>query len=365
MRIALVAPLYETVPPTGYGGTERVVAALADELVARGHDVTLFAASGSRTAARLEPMAPAPLRTTMTKVELEQLAPHLHLRMLQEVYHRQAEFDLIHSHVDVWTLPFIDVDAITPTLLTMHGRLDIDLVQQIVPRYPHVDFVSISDDQRRPLRHQPVRWAGTCYNGLQLEPYLQKPLEAGSYLAFVGRITAEKRPDRAIEIANAVGLPLKIAAKIDPMDVAYWTQEIKPLLTRPDIEFVGEINEAEKPEFYAGALATLFPIDWPEPFGLVMVESLAAGTPVIAMGHGSVPEILTHGTSGFICDSVADMIAATGRAAELDPRRCRLEARRFTASAMADQYEALYRRSVDYGPPSRPVIDLRRTTAPT
>lgn len=350
MRIALLSPLYEAVPPPRYGGTERVIGALADELCRRGHDVTLFAAAGSRTAGRLEEASAAPLRMTMTRTELEQIAPHLHLKMLDDVYRRADEFDVIHAHTDIWTLPFIDRTS-TPTVLTMHGRLDLDVVRRVLPMYPSTPLVSISDSQRRPLSGFDLNWVATCYNGLDLESYRRHESTGRDYLAFVGRITAEKRPDWAIEIARRAGMPLKIAAKIDPLDQDYWTEVIEPLVdAAPDVEFIGEIGEDEKPAFYGNAAATLFPIDWPEPFGLVMIESLAAGTPVVALRNGSVPEVLTEGRSGFICGSVDEMVSAVGRLGELSADSCRCEADRFSAAAMTDSYLEVYQRLVGRRP---------------
>lgn len=342
MRIALVSPLYEAVPPPRYGGTERVISALADELCRRGHDVTLYATAGSRTAARLVPMAQRPLRMSMTRAELEHVAPHLHLKMLADVFARAGEFDVIHAHTDVWTLPFME-GCQTPTVLTLHGRLDLDIVRGVLPCYPRVPLVSISESQRLPVADLPLRWVGTCYNGLDLSHYLAQPSSDGGYLAFVGRITVEKRPDWAIEIARQAGVPLRIAAKIDPIDQEYYATEIEPLIESSDhVEFVGEIGESAKPEFFANASATLFPIDWPEPFGLVMIESLAAGTPVVALGNGSVPEVLNHGRSGFICETLDEMIEAVRRRGEISASACRAEARRFTAAAMADRYLEVY-----------------------
>lgn len=349
MRIALVAPLYETVPPTAYGGTERVIAALADGLVDAGHAVTLFACAGSTTKAQLEPMAPAPLRTAMRRQELIEVSPHLHLHMLAEVYRRAPEFDVIHAHTDVWTLPLVHSTDV-PTLITMHGRLDLDTVQRIIPLYPGIPLVSISDSQRRPLDHFPVTWAGTCHNGLALEDYFATPARPGDYLAFVGRLTPEKRPDWAVEVALRSGLPLRVAAKVDPLDEEYFEREIEPLFRAHDIEFLGEIGEASKPEFYAGARALLFPIDWPEPFGLVMVESLAAGTPVIALDNGAVPEVLVDGRSGAICSSIDEMVDAVSSIGAISSEGCRREARRFTAAAMTERYLEIYRSVIDSGP---------------
>jgi glycosyltransferase involved in cell wall biosynthesis len=336
--------LYEAVPPVAYGGTERVIAALANELVRRGHEVTLFAAGGSHTAASLVACSETPLRYSMSRTELEHIAPHLHLQMLADVYQRAeaGEFDMVHAHTDIWTLPFVRSGRV-PTVVTMHGRLDLDVVRTVLPMYPDTPLVSISDHQRRAVDDLPVRWVATCPNGLDLAAYLATPrCTNGEYLAFVGRITPEKRPDWAVEVAARSGRQLRVAAKVDAVDVDYWTAVVEPLFRTRDVEFVGEIGEADKPAFFAGAVATLFPIDWPEPFGLVMIESLASGTPVIALHNGSVPEVLTDGASGFVCDSVEQMAAAVGRLGQLRSDVCRTEARRFTAAAMTDRYLDVY-----------------------
>ena len=341
MRIAQIAPLYESVPPQGYGGTERVIAALCDGLSEAGHDVTLFAAGSSATQARLSPMAPSPLRMCMSRAEMIDVAPHLHLRMLADVYSRGHEFDVIHAHTDLWTLPFVDSTP-TPTVLTMHGRLDLDIVRRVLPDYPHVPLVSISDYQRRPLARWNLDWTATVYNGLDLRRYLATSIGRNDYLAFVGRINSEKRPDLAVEVASRTGYPLRVAAKVDPMDVEYFETEIEPLFAEANVDFLGEIGELAKPEFYAGAAATLFPSDWPEPFGLVMIESLAAGTPVIALRRGSVPEILVDGVTGFICDDEDEMIQAVERLDEIDPDECRRQALRFTKDEMCARYLDVY-----------------------
>ena len=341
MRVALIAPLYETVPPSGYGGTERVVAGLADELVGLGHDVTLFAAGGSHTAARLVAAVPAPLRGSMSRRELIDVAPHLHLQMLADVYRQAERFDIVHAHTDIWTLPFIRLCHV-PTVITMHGRLDIDAVQRVFPLYPDIPLVSISDHQRVALDHFPVRWAGTCHNGLPLDRLLNADPGRGDHLVFMGRITPEKRPDWAVEVARRAGLRLRVAAKVDPLDAEYWRDVIAPLFARNDVEYVGEITEADKPEFLAGARAMLFPIDWPEPFGLVMIETLAAGTPVIALRRGSVPEIVQHGRSGLVCDSLDEMVDAVANSDRISADACRERARQFTSAVMTRRYLEIY-----------------------
>jgi glycosyltransferase involved in cell wall biosynthesis len=341
MRIAQIAPLYEAVPPQSYGGTERVVAALSDGLTDRGHEVTLFAAGESVTRATLEAVVPTPLRTRLTRQELLDVAPHIHLRLLADLY-RRTDFDVIHSHLDVWTLPFAATSEI-PTLTTLHGRLDLPQIRSVLPMYPQAPLVSISDDQRRPVSDLDLNWIATVPHGLDLNAYLQQPRQQGHHLAFVGRVCPEKGLDTAISVARRCGRPLHIAAKVDPMDVDYFECSIEPLLG-DDTTFVGEIGEDRKPSFFASAAATLFTINWPEPFGLVMIESLAAGTPVIALRHGSVPEILRDGVTGFICDSVDDLVEAVGRLDEIDPEDCRRHARRFTSDAMCARYEAIYER---------------------
>lgn len=349
MRIAQIAPLYEAVPPRLYGGTERVIACLCDELVDRGHEVTLFAPESSDTLARLEPVTPA-LRERMSKQELMEVAPHLHLRMLVDVYARAHEFDVVHSHLDVWTLPFASEHP-SRSVLTLHGRLDVDFAQEVFPLYPTVPLVSVSDHQRTPLDGVDLSWAGTVYNGLPLDPYLAVETERDDHLLFVGRISPEKGPTLAIEVAQRVGRLLRIAAKVDPLDLDYFQHEVEPRLGE-GVDFVGEVGEREKPELFARAAATLFPSDWPEPFGLVMVESMAAGTPVIALRRGAVPEVIVDGVTGFICDDVDDMVAAVARLPEIDPAACRARARQFTDRAMCDRYEAVYRSLLLEQPPT-------------
>ncbi len=341
MRIAQIAPLFEDVPPPMYGGTERVIAGLCDSLATAGHDVTLFATGTSSTSAHLEAGAKAPLRVRMDADEMANVAPHLHLRMLSDVAACAEEFDIIHSHLDLLALPFSGL-AGTPMVVTLHGRLDIDEVQRILPLYPDVAFVSISDHQRLPLDGLPINWAATVPNGLDLDAYLVEPRGAGDYLAFVGRLCPDKRPDLAIDIATRTGWPLRIAAKIDPTDNDYFNSEIAPLLEAPNVDFVGELCESDKPAFYAGAAATLFPSDWPEPFGLVLIESLAAGTPVVALRRGAVPEIIEHGISGYICEDADEMAECVEPAIKLDPAACRARASEFSLQQMRQRYEAVY-----------------------
>jgi len=346
MRIAQIAPLYESVPPERYGGTERVIAAACNGLVELGHDVTLFAAGTSATRARLEPVIAAPLRTRMSRQEMIEVAPHLHLRMLADVYRRSDEFDIIHAHTDIWTLPFASLCPI-PTLITMHGRLDLEHVRQTVPLYPHIPLVSISNHQRRALDGLDANWVATVYNGLDLTSYRSAPRNDAGYLAFVGRVHPEKGPADAVEIAVRASRPLRVGAKIDPLDVDYYRDEIEPLFSAHDVDFLGELGEADKPAFYAGAAATLFPSDWPEPFGLVMIESMAAGTPVIALRRGSVPEIIVDGVTGFICDDVDEMVRAVHRLDEIDPQACRRHAASFDGTTMSAAYESVYKSILD------------------
>jgi glycosyltransferase involved in cell wall biosynthesis len=345
LRIAQVAPLYEDVPPAGYGGTERVIAGLCDGLVAAGHEVTLFATGSSRTSARLETVIDEPLRERMDAEELAEVSPHLHLRMLTDIFGRGDEFDMIHAHTDVWTLPFVELTD-TPTVITLHGRLDIPLARAL-EMYPGAALVSISDHQRLPLDGCPVDWLATIPNGLDLQAYHHHVRGEGTYLAFVGRLCPEKRPDIAVEIAARTGWPLRVAAKIDPADEDYFHDHIAPLFAAHDVDFVGELGEADKPAFYAGAAATLFPSDWPEPFGLVMIESLAAGTPVIALRRGSVPEVLTDGQSGFVCDDTDAMITAVDRLPEIDPTACRQRATNFNIDNMCARYLDAYHTLLD------------------
>ncbi len=287
MRIAQVAPLYESVPPKYYGGTERIVSYLTEELVRQGHDVTLFASGDSVTAAQLVPACPSSLR--LDRSCEDQLAHHV--LMLEHVVQRAAEFDVLHFHVDYLHFPFSRRQP-TPHVTTLHGRLDIPDLVPLYREFNGVPLVSISDAQREPLPW--ANWLATVYHGLPPDLYRFRG-EPGGYLAFLGRISPEKRVDRAIEIAQRVRMPLRIAAKIDAVDQAYFEREIEPLLDDPLVEYVGEIGETEKDEFLGNAQALLFPIDWPEPFGLVMIEALACGTPVIAYRHGSVPEVLDDG----------------------------------------------------------------------
>jgi glycosyltransferase involved in cell wall biosynthesis len=337
LRIAQISPLYEAVPPNGYGGTERVVSWLTEALVAAGHELTLFASADSRTAARLVPCAPHALRSDPRAHD--PIASHL--LMLERAFRRAEEFDVIHAHVDYLAFPFARRVA-CPTLTTLHGRLDLPVLQPLFREYREQRVVSISDDQRRPLPH--AGWEATIHHGLPPDLF-EFHAEPDDYLAFLGRISPEKRVDRAIEIALRAGRRLKIAAKIDAADGAYYEREIRQLFEHPLVEYVGELGDADKNELLGQAAGVLFPIDWPEPFGLIMIESLACGTPVIAWPQGSVPEVIEDGVSGFLCGDVDAAVRAVGELEKLDRRRCReaFEAR-FTAERMARDYAAVYRR---------------------
>jgi glycosyltransferase involved in cell wall biosynthesis len=336
MKIAQIAPLCESVPPRLYGGTERVVAQLTDALVAQGHDVTLFASADSRTRARLAPMRKQALRLDPAPLKLEVAA---HLTMLDEVRKRADEFDVLHFHIDLLHFPFFEHMA-ERTLTTLHGRLDLVDLPDAYRRWRRYPLVSISNSQRRPLPF--ANWAGTVYHGIPPEQFAFSAT-AGSHLAFLGRISPEKRPDRAIEIAHRAGRALKIAAKIDAVDAAYHREKIEPLLRAAHVEFIGEVDDAGKNALLGSAAALLFPIDWPEPFGLAMIEAMACGTPVIAWNNGSVKEIVEHGVTGFIVDSMEAAVAAVRQAERLDRRAVRAAfEKRFSARVMASAYAQLY-----------------------
>lgn len=338
LRIAQVSPLYERVPPALYGGTERIVSYLTDELVRRGHQVTLFASGDSRSGARL--VAPAPRALRLDSVVNDELA--FHLMEMAQVFEHTRDFDVIHSHVGYLAFPFARLTR-AASLHTLHGRLDLPGVHPVFRYFRDEPLVSISHAQRLPMKALGVTWAGTVHHGLPLADYPYSP-RGGRYLAFLGRLSPEKRPDLAIALAKRVGLPLKIAAKVDPVDRAYFEREIQPLLGHPLVEFVGEIGEGAKASFLGDALALVFPIDWPEPFGLVMIEALACGTPVIARRCGSVPEIIVPGRTGFIADTLEGMELAVRRLDRIDRAKCRREVEaRFTVERMVDGYEALYR----------------------
>jgi glycosyltransferase involved in cell wall biosynthesis len=295
MRIAQVAPLAESVPPKLYGGTERVVSWLTEELVNQGHEVSLFASGDSKTAAKLVPVVEHGLR--LAKIRDFTAST---LVMLDQVCRREKEFDIIHFHVDVLHFPLVQ-KLFHKCVTTLHGRLDLPDFHPIYEAFPAMPLVSISDNQRLPMPGG-LNWISTIHHGLPSN-FCPFKRDGGNYLAFLGRIAPEKRPDRAIEIAKKTLIPIKIAAKVDPVDQDYFDQVIKPLIEHPLVEFIGEINDREKRDFLGGALGLLFPIDWPEPFGLVMIEAMSAGTPVIAWRNGSVPEVVEDGITGIVVDS--------------------------------------------------------------
>lgn len=335
MRIAQVAPLHEACPPRLYGGTERVVAYLTDELVRGGHDVTLFASGDSRTLAQLEPICAQALR--LDRTVLDPLVYHTIL--FNRVAERESEFDIVHFHTDYLHFAVMARSTV-PTVTTLHGRLDLPDLPAVYAEFPHMPIVSISNDQRAPLPW--ANWCATVPHGLPLNLY-GLGAGKGGYLAFIGRISPEKRLDLAIEIARRVGLPLKIAAKVDKADCAYFNEVIRPLLNGPGTEFIGEISDFEKGAFLGDAAALLFPIDWPEPFGLSMIEAMANGTPVIAMRRGAVPEIVDDGLTGFVVDDFEAAVVATLRALQLDRHGVRQQfERRFGADRMARDYVAVY-----------------------
>jgi len=362
MRIAQVAPLAESVPPKLYGGTERVVSWLTEELVRQGHDVTLFASGDSQTSARLVACAPKGLRLAGLRDHTASL-----LVMLSEVRRRADEFDIIHFHVDQLHFPLFD-DIRHKCLTTLHGRLDLEDFHPIYRAFPRMPLVSISDAQRLPMPPG-LNWVATVYHGLPAESISFKP-NGGNYLAFLGRISPEKGPLQAIEVALRTGIPLKIAAKVDAADRPYFEAAVKPRLNHELIEFVGEIGDDEKGEFLGNALALLFPIDWPEPFGLVMIEAMAAGTPVIASPAGSVPEVIADGISGIIAGSVEEMASAVDRVRDISRAGVRRSfEERFTSIRMASAYTSAYARLLgNHGVVSfeRPIViePLRSSVAP-
>jgi glycosyltransferase involved in cell wall biosynthesis len=336
MKIAQIAPLYESVPPKLYGGTERVVSSLTEQLVQMGHDVTLFASGDSKTSARLVSPCKQALRLLGDQC-LDKLA--YHYIMLDRVRDLAADFDVLHFHVDYLHFPFTRSCG-TPHVTTLHGRLNIPELPALYLKFGQVPVVSISMSQRRPLRF--VNWIGNVYHGLPATNF-NPGFGVGKYLAFLGRISREKRVDRAVEIALRSGMPLKIAAKVDPSDREYYETKIRPLLKHKSIEYIGEISEAEKSQFLGDAYAQVFPIDWPEPFGLCMIEAMACGTPTIAFNHGSVPEVLTEGLTGLVVDNVEQAVEAVPKVTALSRRACRLEfERRFTSARMAANYVNIY-----------------------
>jgi glycosyltransferase involved in cell wall biosynthesis len=337
MRIAQLSPLYESVPPRGYGGTERVVSYLTEELVRLGHDVTLFASGDSLTNARLIPCCSRSLRLDETCYN----PLPAHLLMLERVSEMAGNFDVIHSHVDYLYFPFARRCRV-PHLTTLHGRLDYPEIAPLFHEFSDMPLVSISDSQRQPLAFAP--WLGTVHHGLPTNLFTFSP-SPQPYLAFVGRVSPEKGVDVAIEIALRAGMPLKIGAKVDKADHPYFERVIQPLLRHPLVEFIGEIQHEQKNALLGGATALLFPIDWPEPFGLVMIEAMACGTPVVAFPRGSVREVIDDGVTGFIVETVDEAVAAVSAAATLSRQRCRqVYEARFSAARMTREYLELYGR---------------------
>ena len=340
MRIAQVAPLTEAVPPKLYGGTERVVHWLTEELIALGHEVTLFASGDSVTSARLEAAWPRALRLDGAVRDPNAL----HMMMLERVFQRAGDFDFLHFHLDYYPFSLFSRQS-TPFLTTLHGRLDLPEHQPVFDTFSSVPVVSISNSQRRPLPQ--ANWVRTVHHGLPaqlLTPMSVKP----SYFAFLGRIAPEKGIDRAIRIAQHCGVPLKVAAKVDKADQDYFAEQIEPMIKSANVEFIGEITDKEKSEFLSGAIALLVPIDWPEPFGLVMIEAMACGTPVIAFNRGSVPEIIDDGLTGFVVEDINGAIGAVDRLGHLSREKIRRRfVGRFTARRMAQDYLSVYRSLAD------------------
>jgi glycosyltransferase involved in cell wall biosynthesis len=336
MRIAQISPLNEAMPPKLYGGTERVVSWLTEELVAMGHDVTLFASGDSVTSAKLAPMRDQAIR--LDRSVKDPVA--LHYRMIEQVYRRKDEFDVLHSHLDYYPLSLLTRQTV-PYLTTLHGRLDLDAFVEIFGTFPDAPFVSISNHQRKPVPQ--LNWLRTVPHGVPVNLLTPQPVRQ-EYVAALGRISPEKGFDKAIRIAAQAGIKLKIAAKVDNVDKEYYSTVIQPMIRdNPNVEFIGEINDQQKPAFLSAAHALLFPIDWPEPFGLVMIEAMACGTPVIAFDAGSVPEVIDEGVTGFIVSNEAEAVAATRRLHQLDRAAVRATfERRWTARRMAVDYLDLY-----------------------
>ncbi|BAT71420.1 glycosyl transferase, group 1 [Thermosulfidibacter takaii ABI70S6] len=338
MRIAQVAPLVESVPPKLYGGTERVVSYITEELVKRGHEVVLFASGDSVTSAELVPIVPEALRLA----GIHNHEPYTMME-LEEVFKRADEFDIIHCHVDYFAFPFTRF-TLTPTVHTMHGRLDLPFYKDLMKRYADIPLVSISDSQRLPLPE--ANFVATVYHGLprDLYSYSDSP---ENYVLFLGRISPEKRPDLAIKAAVKAGIKIKIAAKIDVADREYYEKEIKHLMGHPLVEYIGEVNDREKNELIGKALALMMPIDWPEPFGLTAIEALACGTPVIARPCGALPEIIVDGKVGFLRRDLDGLVDAIKQVEKIDRAECRRHfERKFTVERMVDDYERVYQKLV-------------------
>jgi len=344
MRLAQIAPLTEAIPPKLYGGTERVVHWLTEELVAMGHDVTLYASGDSHTSAKLEAPWPKALRFDNSVRDPNAL----HMMMLERVRTHADDFDFLHFHLDYYPFSLFSRQP-TPFVTTLHGRLDLPEHQPVFAAFPSIPVISISDSQRRPLPH--ASWVRTIHHGLPATLLTPQPVKP-QYFAFLGRVAPEKGLDRAIQIARQCGVPLKIAAKIDKVDREYHEAVIRPLIDGKDVEYIGEIDDAQKSAFLSGALALLVPIDWPEPFGLVMIEAMACGAPVIAFNRGSVPEIIEDGLTGFIVEDERSAVGAAYRLSELSRTaiRKRFE-QRFTARRMAQDYLEVYREMVQKDTP--------------
>jgi glycosyltransferase involved in cell wall biosynthesis len=336
MKIAQIAPLIERVPPRFYGGSERIVSYLTEELVAQGHDVTLFASGRSITSARLVACCEQELRLNPA---VRDPIPYF-MVMLDKVRRMASQFDILHFHIDQFHFPVFR-DMASHTLTTLHGRQDLLDLQYLYHAFPEMRLVSISKAQRAPIPN--ANFAGNVPHGLPRDLYAGTLIGRGGYLAFLGRISPEKRVDRAVAIARAVGLPLKIAAKVDRVDEEYFRDKIAPLLSQPGIDYIGEIDETQKADFLGDARALLFPIDWPEPFGLAMIEAMACGTPVLAFRHGSVPEVIEDGITGYVVNSVEEAICKLGSLLALDRARVRRRfEQRFTSQRMAEDYVRLY-----------------------
>ena len=351
MKIAQVAPLHESVPPKLYGGTERVVSYLTDELVNLGHDVTLFASGDSITKAQL--VAPCQRALRLDQHCIDPLAHHI--TMLELINQEAGSFDVIHFHIDYLHFPLFR-KLKDKTVTTLHGRLDLPDLIPLYRQFNDISVVSISRSQRQPLHW--ANWVGNVYHGIPAHLYTYRE-EGGEYLAFLGRISPEKRVDRAIAIAKEVGLPIRIAAKVDKVDQVYFDEIIRPLLNHPLVDYIGEIGEKEKDSFLGHAKALLFPIDWPEPFGLVMIEALACGTPVVAYHRGSVPEVLEHGVTGFIVQGFQEAVMALNNLGTISRAQCRREfEKRFTSTIMAKEYLSLYQLINAFKPLGPDVEDL-------
>jgi len=343
MHIAQIAPLAESVPPKLYGGTERVVAWLIDELVQLGHDVTLFASGDSKTGAKLIPVWPRALRLGRPRTD----PVAVQAALLETVGRHVKDFDVVHSHIDWLHLPLLGRAGV-PFVTTFHGRLDIAGLSNVVDLFPDAPFISISENQREPLPN--ASWLGTIYHGLP-EDSLRPSYAPGGYLAFLGRLTPEKGPEAAIRIARAAGQPLRIAAKVPRGERRFFKERVEPLVDGEQVRITGEVDDRTKQDFLAGAAALLFPIDWPEPFGLVMIEAMACGTPVIAFRSGSVPEVIEDGVSGFIVETEEEAVQAVKRLSALDRREVRRAfERRFTARRMAEDYVRHYQQLMDIAP---------------